>query len=652
MNDLEERLRAAFDARARTFEASPHAWTRLQSRAPRRHPARWLLAALPVALLAVFVPVLVNGGLGRNTATDPTGIYQQLMKERTPLGEQVTVGNPSEGKPLRIWFAKAKLGYPQVCYVVERAAGEPYGACVDAVGWKYADAWYVGSTLRDGAATAMDWGLALQDVGAVAGVTKGGQEFPGTVRSLDGAPYRLWTVTYPSQEPMSKIRISDVKGKDLGWWSRDGLAATTGQPMSAPMELSQGISVRPYRTKDGTQLTWSRHGAELSSQVPLAASPVVMSPQRDVIVGFARKDVARVEVSFDSGRSASVETRPDPWNLGITLFGATSPSDDPAEGRRITAYDASGKQVGRYDEPARTSPDKADKVVGEVMTLPGTEGSGRPVRIWFTQRSSEGNEFCFTGGPEPNDWGMTGCFIEYLHGAYPFHQSTTYLPDPGADTYFGPALEDWESIDAVLHDGQRVRASFLRGTGAPHPVWHVSVPRGTEVGGFIVKVKGKPDKQVPNYYKGCAKQAARSEIAPQTLPAGITALVVPACAAFWENGEAMPALPGPLPGARLSDLLDAELPVRWISGKTAWYGYAPAGTAKVEIRMKGGATATAETVPDSWGQGVTLFAAPTPHGGDFETSALTGYDAGGKELWRYEVPRPRAVATVTPAPRS
>ncbi|MET9242118.1 hypothetical protein [Nonomuraea sp. NPDC003709] len=643
MNDLEERLRAAFDARARSYEPDPNAWARIMERRPHRRPARWLLAALPVALLAVFVPALLNGGLGRNTAIDPTGIYQQLMKERTPLGKEASIDNPSEGKPLRIWFARGKLGYPEVCYIVERAAGEPYGACADAVEWEDVDAWFVGSTLQDGAGTAMDWGLALQDVGAVTGVTKGGQEFQGTVRSLDGAPYRLWTVTYPSQDPMSKIRISNVDGKNLGWWSRDGLFLPEGQPMSAPMELSQGISVQPYRTKEGTRLTWSRHGAELGSQLPSATDPVVtVSPRRNMIIGFARKDVARIEVSFGGGSTASVVTRPDPWNLGVTLFAAMSPSDDRAESRRVTAYDASGKQVWSQDEPGEAAPFEDDKVAGEVMTLPGTESSGRPVRVWFTQRTDDGDRFCFTGGPGPSDRGMSGCFISFSPDSYSFQQATTYLPDPGADIYFGPALAGWESVEAVLHDGQRVRASFLRGAGAPYPVWHVSVPRGTEVGGFIVKAKGKPDKQVPNSNKACTRQAARSEATPQPLPAGITALLVPGCAAFWENGEMVPALPGPLPGARLSDLLDAERPVQWASHKTAWYGYAPAGTAKVEFRMKGGATATAEAVPDSWGQNVALFAAPAPKGGAEETVALTGYDAGGKELWRYELPNRRA----------
>ncbi|MFD0472064.1 hypothetical protein ACFQ0B_30010 [Nonomuraea thailandensis] len=129
MTDLEERLRAAFDARAQTFETSPDAWLRVRERRPRRYrAARLLVAALPVALLAVFVPALLNGDLGRNTAADADAIHQGLMRDRTAVGEQVTVDNPTEGRPLRLWFAKGRLGDPELCYVLERADAEAYGA--------------------------------------------------------------------------------------------------------------------------------------------------------------------------------------------------------------------------------------------------------------------------------------------------------------------------------------------------------------------------------------------------------------------------------------------------------------------------------------------------------------------------------------------
>ncbi|MEV6029827.1 hypothetical protein AB0L65_01690 [Nonomuraea sp. NPDC052116] len=636
MNDLEERLRAAFDARARAYEPDPHAWARIMERRPRRRPARWLLAALPVALLTVFVPALLNGGLGRNTAIDPTGIYQQLMKERTPLGKETSVDNPSEGKPLRIWFAKAKLGYPELCVIVERAAAEPYGKCSDLYQGDFSDAWFVGSTLRDGAATAMDWGVARHDVGAVTGVTEDGKEFAGTLRSLDGAPYRIWTVTYPAQETLSKVEIADVKGRNVGWRPRAMISPPTQPALGASMELPEGVSVRPVRSKQGQELTWTRAGAYVFSlTVPPRFGLTQTISHSGVIVGVTRKDVARIEVSVNDGGTMTMETRPDPWNLGVALFAGPSPADTRENGYRVIAYDASGQQI--HVDMVGGTDDDPRQVVGEVMTIPGTENSGRPMRVWF----SGDNKFCYFGGVVPDDWSSSSTCVEsFREGSFGYEETTSYLPEPGVVSYYGPAGEDWESVDAVLFDGRQIRGSFLRGTGAPRPVWHVNVPLGTEVGGFLMKLKDKPVKQVPIYAKDCDGRAARSDATRHTLPAGVTTLLAPNCVAFWELGEVVPSVPGPLPGGKLSDLLDEERPARWIDGYKSWYGYALAGTVKVEATMKNGITATADAAPDPWGQGVALFAAPKPTAKEFTGSnvVLKGYDADGKELWRKGLP--------------
>ncbi|GAA3260679.1 hypothetical protein [Nonomuraea helvata] len=635
MNDLEERLRSALDARARTFEAGPHAWTRVMERRARRHPSRWLLAALPAALLAAFVPVLLNGGLGRNTATDPTGVYQQLMKERTPLGEEVTVDNPSEGKPLRLWFAKAKLGYPELCVVVERAASEPYGKCSDLYQGDSSDAWFVGGSLRDGAATAMDWGVARQDVGAVTGVTKGGKEFPGTLRSLDGAPYRIWTVTYPAQETILKVEIADVKGRNVGWRPRAMMSPPTEPALGASMELPEGVSVRAVRSKQGQELTWTRAGAYVGSlAVPPQLGPTQTISRSDVIVGVAPKDVVRIEVSVNDGGTVTMETRPDPWNLGVALFAGPSSADARGKGYRVISYDASGWRVN-VDMVGGTNDDPRP-AVGEVMTIPGTEGSGKPMRVWFDKN----NEFCYSGGVVPDDWSSSSSCVEsFREGPFGYEETTSYLPDPGVVSYFGPAGEDWESVDAVLSDGRQIRGSFLRGTGTPRPVWYVNVPLGAEVGGFLMKLKDKPVKQVPIYTKDCARQAARSDATHHTLPAGVTALLTPDCVAFWEGSEVVPSLPGPLPDGKLSDLLDQERPTRWIDGEKTWYGYALAGTVKVVATRKNGTTATADAAPDPWGQDVALFAArESARKFTVGDVVLKGYDADGKELWRKDPP--------------
>jgi hypothetical protein len=635
VNHLEKRLRAALDARAETFEASPHAWARVQSRRPRRRRGRLLLAALPVALLAAFVPALLNGGLGRNTAADTDAIYQRLMRERTATGEQLTVDDPAEGRPLRIWFAKARPGYPEVCFIVERVAGEPYGGC-SPVSDRY-DVQFAGSSLRDGAATAMDWGVAEDDVGTVTGVTKAGHKIPGTLLSPDGAPYRVWTVTYPAEDAMTSVEYAGQNGGQGGQLSRDMLAQPLGSPAGAPMELPDGVIARPYQAKEGTELHWTRHGAYLGGGLPTTReAPVSVSVTEDVITGFARSDVARVEVSFPGGATTSLETRPDPWNLGVVLFaGATD--GDRFQGYRALAYDAAGKEVWRHETPAVGMPEPGGELIGQVMALPGTEESGVPVRLYFTKGPDGAPTFCNSGGITPESRGVTSCSFGQQRKAFRVQSVTTYLPEPGAVIHFGPAGDDWEWVEAVLSDGRRVRAEFFRGDGAPQRVWHVAVPLDAEVGGYVMKARDAAAKPIPERDKACGRQATGSDAGRLTLDTGVTALLSGNCVAFWENGEMGVALPGPVPGWKLSDLLDAERPAYWAGAGHAWYGYAPAGTAKVEITMKGGATATARAVPDPWGQGVTVFAGPKPAGGYWGPAAtLTGYGADGKELWRYE----------------
>ncbi|SEG31586.1 hypothetical protein SAMN05444920_102555 [Nonomuraea solani] len=638
MTDLEERLRAAFDARASTYEASPHAWARIRERGPKRRAARFVLAALPVALLAVFVPVLLNGGLGRNTAADPGEIYQRLMRDRTATGEEVTVDNPTEGLPLRLWFAKARLGYPELCFVMERAEAEPYGGCTGVSEDVNADAWFTGSTLRDGTETALDWGVALGDVGGVTGVAKDGRRFAGTVLRPAGAPYRIWTVTYPARHAMSEIEIADDRGKDLGSWSRDLMTPPVGEPVGAAVELSQGLSVRPHRAQQGTELFWTRHGANIQGMALGGELPGVTTFVReDMVFGFARANVAVVEIVFDGGQTARMETRPDPWNLGLTLFAAENPAGDRRDGHRLVAYDASGAEVWRDDRAGQ--PMREDMPpIGEVMTIPGTDGSGDPMRAWFTNVAKDKKmaTLCLSGGVAVGDQGGDGC-VGTMPGSFVHLYATRFLPEPGIVTHAGPAGEDWESIEAVLGDGRKVPAAFLRGKGTPASIWHVTVPGGeVKVAGFLLKVKDRPSRSIPVAGNDCASTAARSDAARQRLAAGISALVSePSCLAFWQNDRLIPSLEGPLPGGKLSDMLGTGQRVQWRLGANTWYGYAPAGTVTVKAVTTNGVTVTADAVPDQWGQGVTLFAAATPEGADFSAgTVVTGHDAGGEELWR------------------
>ncbi|MFC5829214.1 hypothetical protein [Nonomuraea insulae] len=632
MNDLEERLRAAFDARAHTFETSPDAWIRLRERRPwRRGVARLAVAALPVALLAVFVPVLLNGGLGSNTAADADAIYEGLMRDRTATGELVTVDNPTEGKPLRLWFARAQAGYPEMCFVLERAAAEPYGGCTPLTEELDTDAWFVGSTLRDGAESALDWGVTLEGVGGITGVAADGQRFPGTVSRPVGVPYRIWTVTYPVRHPMSSIEIADDQGRKLGSWSRDMLSdRPSGKALGDALELPAGVVARPYESGQGTEVAMSRHGKDLASVLLKGQEPVQPTLEEDVIAGVARKDVARVELTLPSGAKVQAETRPDPWGLGVTLFATGNPAGGWINRYGVVAYDASGGEVWRRDiDDQQTIADSP--VIGEAVALPGTG-----IRAWFTSFGKDMTSLCRSGGVSP--WGGENptCFGAGLKGRFSHEKAVTYLPEPGAVTYYGVVLGPWKSVEAVLSDGRRVRAGFLRGKGAPAAIWHVTIPSGDVVlAGFTVTPQDGPLERYPEAGKSCGRKGVTIDAGRQALPEDMAALVVPpSCLAFFWHGEPTASLAGPLPGEKLSDLL-WDRPAKWTRGAAAWYGYAPKGTTSVHLVTSNGRTATAKAVPDRWGQGVTLFAGPWPEGGDFSAGTyLVGYDAGGAKLWQ------------------
>ncbi|UBU10601.1 hypothetical protein [Nonomuraea gerenzanensis] len=638
MNDLEKRLRAAFDARAQSFESSPDAWLRTRERRPRRYLAlRLAAAALPVALLAVFVPVLLDGGLGRNTAADADAIYQRLMQDRTPAGEQLSVDNPTEGKPLRLWFAEAKAGHPELCFVLERADAEPYGNCSPVVEEDGAEAWFAGSTLRGGAQNALDWGVAFPDVGGITGVAKDGQRLPGTMLRPAGAPYAIWTVTYPARHAMAAVEIADGAGRAIGSASRALMAGQeAGQDLGPAVDLPAGVTAQARRTGRDTSIRWLRHGTHLVSSGVQLDRPVLAMADENVIMGIARPDVTRVALVFPGGVTAEAATRPDPWSLGLTLFAVEDPTTDPQDRFATVAYDASGTEIWR--EEAATEEDRFPPV-GEVMTIPGTEGSGEPVRAWFTGIEMKGDPeavtLCRSGGLSSSAGDGTLCTGGSRNGMFNPYPLTRYLPEPGTVTYLGVVGKEWKAVTAVLSDGTRVRAGFLRGTGTPAPIWHVTIPRGDViVSGFTVQPENGPLERHPEPDRTCGRRAAGAE--RQQVAAGVSAAVAaPGCVAFFEGDQVDTSLPGPLPGEKLSGLLDAERPMWWRRGRSTWYGYALPGTARVELVTSNGLTSTATAVPDRFGQGVTLFAGPVPEGGEFSAGMVVkGFDAAGEQLWQ------------------
>ncbi|WP_157245898.1 hypothetical protein [Nonomuraea typhae] len=651
MTPLEERLKSALDARAETFEASQTAWLEVRRRTPlppRR--ARWLLAAVPVVMIALFVPVLLNGGLGRNSANDPDTVYRQLMAELTPLGDPVELSEPVEA---RLWFAKGRMGNPVFCMLARRGQ-EPYGSCggVSALGEGTAE----GSLSAEDAATVLDFGLVVPEATQVRAVTGDGRRIPGAIHRVAGAPVSIWTVSFPAAEQVAKVEFVDAGQRVLGEMPREMRSSRReAKPAGPPYELPGALTLRPYLVPNETQpgatdltVIWERGGREVSSLSLKARDlwtgggeeyPVHLQVEDGVVFGAARPDVVRIEVSV-GGKTLTLTPRPDPWQLNVGVF--AQPADVTAEAGSldITAFDSRGAEVWR-SEPEQPEARPSGKRIGALASVPGTEDFALgPVQVWY-EKGHEGVELCSSGGVRPDGSQAGGCSsAETDRNTFQRHGTVSYLPEPGAELSYGVLPGEAEAVSAVTADGTRLPAAIVPVKGGPAPVWAVRYPRGTKIAAFAFREKGRELERIVMMDRSCWK-ADRPEGAGQALPGGVSAHIsAPSCLHFWKDGKAQPGSFDRLPGTTLRHVIGKERPVQWSEAKGVWYGFALAGTARVEGVSRTGRV-SARTVPDPWGHGVVLFAAPTPEevtkkGLNWPDLSLTGYAADGSVLWEWK----------------
>ncbi|MFI6496344.1 hypothetical protein [Nonomuraea typhae] len=648
MTPLEERLKTALDARAQTFEVSQNAWLEVRRRTPlppRR--ARWLLAAVPVVMIALFVPVLLNGGLGRNSANDPDTVYRQLMAELTPLGDPVELGEA------KLWFAKGKLGNPVFCMLARRGQ-EPYGSCggVSALG----KGTHEGSLTAEDAATVLSFGLVVPEATQVRALTGDGRRIPGAIHRVAGAPVSIWTLSVPAAEQVAKVEFVDAGQRVLGETSWETLRSRrNAKPAGPPYELPGALTLRPYLVPNETQpgatdltVIWERGGREVSSLSLKARDlwkggdrdyPVLLQAEDGVVFGAARPDVARIEVSLN-GKALTLTPRPDPWQLSVGLF--AQPADVTSEmgSFSITAFDARGAEIWR-SEPKRPRARPSGKRIGALAFVHGTEDFALgPVQVWY-QKGPEGVELCSSGGVRPDGSQAGGCSsADTDRNVFQRFETVSYLPEPGARLAFGVLPGEAEAVTAVTADGTRLPAALVPVKGGPAPVWAIRYPRDTEIAAFAVREKGRELERIVMMDRSCWK-ADRPEGRGQTLAGGVSAHIsAPSCLHFWKDGKPQPGSFDRLPGTALRHVLGKERPVQWSEAKGVWYGFALAGTARVEGVSKTGRV-SAQTVPDPWGHGVVLFAAPTPaevakKGLNWPGLSFTGYAADGSVLWEWK----------------
>ncbi|WP_101788409.1 hypothetical protein [Nonomuraea indica] len=652
MNDLERRLRAALEARAQTIEASPHAWQRLQRRTRRRSPARWLLLALPAALVAVFVPILLSGGLGRNSAADPDELYRRLMRDRTPAGETVTLDGPSHGGAVRLWFARGDQGQPEFCRIVERGRQEPYGYChpLRYSGHSGVLGWYEGTTRADAAAAHAYYGLATANVAQATAVLEGGRTVPARLHRPKGLDVVLWTLELAAGERVSRVEVADAGGR-RSTVLPGGVARSKnrGAPTGAARELPDGITARLYGRDE---ISWFRHGLEVGA-VPLAANrlpealgaePVDVRASRDgaLLYGVTREDVARFELTV-AGAPIVVRPTARPWGLRLGVYAATLPDASFFRmGGQVAAFDAAGEELWRKRIPPSWQEHAAPgRRLGEAFTVPGTEDfTGGPVRLWFEERRGRVRELCHSGGATPEGDLHRGCGeAELGPDSFTYDRVVRHLPLPGSTIAFGPARAGWVSVDAVTADGRRIPGTIVRPEGAPNAAWLVRHPSSERVAAYAFTVRGSRLEEVHPTDPSACWDATESAAAGHALPGGLTARLHPgACLKWWKDGKQQPGASQPLPGTTLSSRLTAGRPVEvFLPGERTFYGFALRGTARVVITLKGGGRVSADAAPDPWGQGVALFGGQGP-GPVQQGEKITGYAAGGDVLWTYRLP--------------
>ncbi|MFI6322339.1 hypothetical protein ACIBG8_32715 [Nonomuraea sp. NPDC050556] len=646
MNDLEERLRAALDARAGTYEAGPDAWMGVQRRLRRSPGTRraWLVAVAAVAAIALLVPFLLTRGLNKQPAETPDEVYRRAMDGRTPYGEELTLANPTEGKPLRLWFAKNAQGAPETCSLVEQQAGPPSGGChlPENIPASYNPAWYEGTTAREGSDVVMDYGVATDLATGVSALAKDGRRIEGTIHRPAGAPMGFWSVTFSTADEVAKLEFTGptldkpvVYERTRLFFGRPG--ASLGEGFTMP----GGFVATPHTDKDGPILLWTRGGREVSRQTLdpkflFADTPVAFDDREGSLQGLVRKDIATLELITAKG-TLTAETVQEPWNYGIRLFSVPfSGRIDWNAGVTEIAYDDTGKEVWRRVLPPSEGSSFLKERVGEVLTVPGTDDFPEgPARIWFI---GEGRNtmLCSTGGLGPTGERQGGCANASVDpNGFSYDTLRSYLPEPGRIVAFGALKAGWRSAAAVTPDGTRIPATVHRVDGAPYPIWTVTYPRDLDVAAFVFANKGS---QVENVYLLDAADCWDAEppaTGGQALPHGVTAyLRQDKHCLQWVKGKDDQTFDR-LPGAKLSSLVGEGRPVRWSSFKGVWYGFATAETARVVGEMGNGTRFSADTVPDTWGEGVAMFAGPLPDKAS-PPAEIIGYARDGSELWRYD----------------
>ncbi|UBU08576.1 hypothetical protein [Nonomuraea gerenzanensis] len=377
-DELETLLRAEL---GRAAERAPKAPPRLPSevvaRSNRRRTARTALVA-GVCVVAVAVPA----GLAATRGTDRGDVATSTIAPDLPpkdytadayrIGEAVLLDNPSQNRPISLWYARTDAG-TALCVRTQDRSGGSTASCGEPLGGEAASE--QGSTERfPGPATGLllYYGTAGPEVARVTAVTSTGK-LPATIHHPTGTPRGIWTVTVPSAQKVTAFEVTDAAGKPITRLERQPLAApeASAEPVGRTLQMPGKLVAGLYETPDQT-LIWKLDGRAVGRTHTLSAGgaapgrggPLVDMAGKPMDVelgehgehwfGITSDRTARVRLVFRDGTTVEATTRADPWRIGgFRLFAGTQrhSADLYRDGFRIVGYGEDGAEVWREDHP-------------------------------------------------------------------------------------------------------------------------------------------------------------------------------------------------------------------------------------------------------------------------------------------------------------
>jgi hypothetical protein len=383
---LESYLRTALEQTAeRAPKAPPCFPAEVVSRSNRRRTARnALVAGVCITAIAIPISLVATRGTERSDVATGTITPSPLLTPRSwpkdytgdefRIGEVLLIDNPSENRPISLWYARTDKG-TALCVRVKNRTGSGSAECRQPLGAE--EVTEQGSTETfPGPATGllMYFGTARDRAARVTALTDAGK-VPGTIHHPKGAPYGIWTVTVPSGKPVTAFEFAGREGKTITRIERqqrfvnpEANAAPVGPTVEMPGKLAVGL----YETPDKT-LIWKLDGQAVGRMHSLTPGGVVVErggPNKPLIdmggkpmnvelgdhkehwFGITSTETARVELVFKDGTTVKARTRPDPWKIGgFRLFAGTQrhSEDMYRDGFRIIGYNKDGAKLWHED---------------------------------------------------------------------------------------------------------------------------------------------------------------------------------------------------------------------------------------------------------------------------------------------------------------